>query len=312
MRRFLKKISLYLLPLLVFAVVLEIVAEFIPNSYTYKRAYMENHAGTIRTLFLGSSGAYDGFCAQVVPHSFNLANSSQTLEDDYRLLAKYIDNMDSLRCVVVGIGYPTLALTTEANRRLYYTIYMDLYSRWQPVSQYSFEVFNLELTLKKIVKYAVSRDVTRCDSLGQRIGHSAADLEQRKEFWNRDVAHSVQNDSYDVNEEYYAIGRNYNYLCDIVNICNERHICPVIVNLPALTEYTEALPQALVALQDSVLHRLAPYAVCIDASRWAGIQGMANIPLWYNATHLTREASVGFTIELFDYLEKRRLTGRIR
>lgn len=295
MYRFFKKTILYLLPLLVFAVVLEIVAESIPNSYTYKRAYMESKAGTIQTLFLGSSGAYDGFCAEAVPHAFNLANSSQTLEDDYRLLAKYIDEMDSLRCVVVGIGYHTLALTSEANRRLYYTIYMDLYPRWQPVSQYSFEVFNLELTLKKIVKYTVSRDVTRCDSLGQRVGHSVADMENGSEFWNRDVAHSVQNDRYDVNGAYDIINRNYNYLCDIINLCNERHICPVIVNLPALPEYIDALPQAQVALQDSVLHWLAPYAVCIDASRWNGVQGMETIPLWYNATHLTREASVGFT-----------------
>lgn len=312
MRRFFKKISLYLLPLVVFAVVLEIAVESIPNSYTYKRGYMESKADMIQTLFLGSSGAYDGFCAEAVPHSFNLANSSQTLEDDYRLLAKYIDKMDSLRFVVVGIGYHTLALTSEANRRLYYTIYMDLYPRWQPVSQYSFEVFNLELTLKKIVKYVVSRDVTRCDSLGQRIGHSVADMGKRTEFWNKDMMHMVQNDSYDVDGAYYTICQNYNYLCNIVNLCNERNICPIIVNLPALSEYVEALPQAQVAVQDSVLHWLAPYAVCIDAGRWAGNADTGNIPLWYNATHLTREASVCFTTELQDYLEKRRLTGRTR
>ena len=84
---------------------MEFVAEAIPNSYTYKRDYMEQQGAQIQTLILGSSNAYDGLNPSVLPYAFNLANSSQTLEDDYRLLAKYIDSMDSLQTVIVGLGY---------------------------------------------------------------------------------------------------------------------------------------------------------------------------------------------------------------
>ena len=122
MKRFLRNIALFVMPLLIIAAVLEIVAESLPNSYTYKRTYMEQHAGEIQTLFLGSSNAYDGLNPNVVPNAFNLANSSQTIEDDYRLLSRYIDAMDSLQTVVLGLGYHSLALTTHANRRMYYTI----------------------------------------------------------------------------------------------------------------------------------------------------------------------------------------------
>lgn len=197
MKRFLRHIALFVLPLLIVAVVVEWVAEAIPNSYTYKRDYMAQHGAQVKTLILGSSNAYDGLNPSVLPNAFNLANSSQTLEDDYRLLAKYIGSMDSLQTVIVGLGYHSLGATTEDNRRTYYTIYMDLYPRW-PLSKYSFEVCNPEMLVKKIIKYAVSRDVTRCDSLGQRVGHTLGAAQSGAEWWNKDVQSLVDNDRFKI------------------------------------------------------------------------------------------------------------------
>lgn len=273
---------------------LEWVAESIPNSYTYKRNYMEQQGGKIKTLILGSSNAYDGLNPSVIPHAFNLSNSSQTLEDDYRLLAKYIDSMDSLRTVIIGLGYYSLAATTEDNRRTYYTIYMDLYPRW-PLSKYSFEVCNLETLVKKIIKYAVSRDVTRCDSLGQRVGHTKEAVERGTEFWNRDVEGMVDNDRMYVNRQWGTIDANYWMICQMVDMCNTRGVTPVIVQMPVMKEYKRMLPVEQVELYDEVLRSLDSVAICIDASEW-------EIPEdgWYNATHLTKEASVEFTRKLIN------------
>ena len=113
MKKFLRNIGLFILPIVVVGVGLEILAESIPNSYTYKREYIEQHGAQIRTLILGSSNAYDGINPSVLSHAFNLANSSQTLEDDYRLLAKHIDSIDSLQTVIVGLGYHSLGATSE-------------------------------------------------------------------------------------------------------------------------------------------------------------------------------------------------------
>ena len=150
MKNFLLKILIYTLPIVLVAVGLEIYVERIPNSYTYKRTYMEQHASEIQILVLGSSYAYDGIDAEVLPNAFNLANSSQCFEDDYRLLLRYIVDMDSLQTVVLPLSYSSLQMVSSSNRRGYYTIYMDLYPRW-PISKYSFECFNLELMTKKII-----------------------------------------------------------------------------------------------------------------------------------------------------------------
>ena len=275
---------------------MEFVAESIPNSYTYKRDYMEQHSVQIQTLLLGSSNAYDGLNPSVLPNAFNLANSSQTLEDDYRLLAKYIDSMDSLQTVIVGLGYHSLGATTEDNRRTYYTIYMDLYSRW-PLSKYSFEVFNPQLLLKKIIKYAVSRDVTRCDSFGQRVGHTKEAADTGAEWWNKGLDAMVENDSFQCSVFSNQIEENTRYLQMIVDLCNTHNVQPVVVLMPVMKEYKQLLPVEQVTLMENVLQSLDSCAICIDASEWP-------IPDdgWYNATHLTKEASAPFTHQISSIL----------
>ena len=296
MRRFIKHIILVGLPIILAVITLEIVAEAIPNSYTYKREYMEQHGGEIKTLILGASNAYDGINPSVLLHAFNMANSSQTLEDDYRLLERYIADMDSLQTVIVGLGCHSLGAETEDNRRTYYTIYMDLYPRW-PLNKYSFEVLNLELLTKKIIKYAISRDVTRCDSLGQRVGHTAAAVKERREFWNKDIATLVANDRMNVREENVesSVERNIEFLEAIIRLCEAHDVQPVVVSMPVMKVYKAALPSEQVAFHDSIMHTLPLSTIYIDASDWS-------IPSegWYNATHLTREASVDFTNQLMD------------
>ena len=296
MKRFLRNTGLLLLPIIFVAIGLEIVAEAIPNSYTYKREYMEQSGAKIQTLILGSSNAYDGLCPEVLPVAFNLANSSQTLEDDYRLLEQYIDDMDSLQTVMVGLGYHSLGAESKDNRRMYYTIYMDLYPRW-PISKYSFETFNLELLIKKIIKYIVSRDVTRCDSLGQRVGHTVAAVREKREFWNKDAAALAANDAFGIplSSLEPPLLTNIGYLRAITELCETHQVQLAVVTMPVRSEYKEALSPTQVALHDSVMHSIPPSGIYIDASDWS-------IPAdgWYNATHLTREASADFTKRLAD------------
>lgn len=296
MKKFLRNIALYALPVLIVAVLMEFVGEAIPNSYTYKRDYMEQNGAEIRTLILGSSNAYDGLNPNVLPQGFNLANSSQTLEDDYRLLAKYVNSMDSLQTVIVGLGYHSLGATTEDNRRTYYTIYMDLYPRW-PLSKYSFEVCNPEMLVKKIIKYTVSRDVTRCDSLGQRVGHTREAAQSGAEWWNKDIDAMVANDRLDIGNRTLEIEENTRYLKAIVDLCNAHNVQPVIVQMPAMEKYKRLLSQEQVALMEEVLQSLDSCAICVDASEWPSPEDG-----WYNATHLTKEASAPFSNQILSIL----------
>jgi hypothetical protein len=60
--------------------------------------------------------------------------------------------------------------------------------------------------------------------------------------------------------------------------------------MPVMEEYKNKLPVDQVVLYEDLLQSLDSVAICIDASEW-------EIPHdgWYNATHLTKEASAEFT-----------------
>ena len=290
MTRFIKKILLYFLPIALLAIGLEIYVESIPNSYTYKRQYMEQHATSLQTLILGSSYAYDGIDAALLPHAFNLANSSQCFEDDYRLLAKYLPQMDSLKTVILPLSYSSLQMVSSSNRRGYYTIYMELYPRW-PLSKYSFECFNLELMTKKIIKHTLREDVVRCDSLGQRLGHTLA---SRPDDWQQTQA-LVSNDRFVGPAATPYVEENIQWLQQMATLCEGRDVTLCLVAMPMLEEYRRAMPHEQIALMEQVMQQLTdtyPHVQVLDYQSWGTDDD------FYNATHLNTTGASRLTREM--------------
>jgi len=294
MRKLVTKLILFLLPLIGFAVGVEIIVENIPNSYSYKSNYMTSHAADIKTLVLGSSNAYDGICPYELPNCFNLANSGQALEEDYRLLSMYIDSMDSLKMVIIPLGYHSLLSSQTMPRRLYYTVYMHLYSRW-PLSQYSFEAYDMQNALRKIKEYILTGDITRCDSLGQRLYYEGTVDENGERDMQIDFL--SHHDSFEITKKRDVIDSCANYLHLIDSICQRHNVRLVIVQMPVLSQYKAQLPVEQIMIQDSLLRSFTPTAIYINASEW---------PLsskdCYNATHISDATSISFTKELYEYI----------
>lgn len=295
MQTFLKKILLYLLPIAILAIGIEIYAEHIPNSYTYKRQYMEQHADEIQTLVLGSSYAYDGIDAEFLPCAFNLANSSQCFEDDYRLLAKYLPQMDSLKTVILPISYSSLQMVSSSNRRVYYTIYMDIYPRW-PLSKYSFECFNLELMTKKIAKHLLNEDIVRCDSLGQRLGHTLA---TRPKDWQNTQA-LAKNDRFVGASAMPYVEENIQWLQQMAVLCEARDVNLYLLAMPMLVEYRKAMPKEQITLMERVIQDMAEKyhnVHVLDYQSWGKDDD------FYNATHLNTDGAELFTTMLMGAIQ---------
>ena len=291
MKQFIRKILIYTLPIVLVAVGLEIYVESIPNSYTYKRSYVEQHAAEIKTLILGSSYAYDGIDPSVLDTAFNLANSSQCFEDDYRLLQRYIVYLDSLERVILPISYSSLQMVSSSNRRVYYTIYMDLYPRW-PISKYSFECFNLELMLKKIAKHTLREDVVRCDSLGQRIGHT---LESRPTTDWKETDKLIDNDRFVGKSAQEYIEENKYWLRRIALECQVSGVELCIVIMPSLGEYRNGMPQEQIVAMYDAMRFIASKFDCVkllDYQEWGTEDD------FWNATHLNTYGARRFTLSL--------------
>ena len=252
---------------------------------------MEQHAAEIQTLVLGSSYAYDGIDAKMLDNAFNLANSSQCFEDDYLLLQRYIVHMDSLKRVILPMSYSSLQMVSSSNRRVYYTIYMDLYPRW-PISKYSFECFNMELMLKKLAKHILHEDITRCDSLGQRIGHTLA--ARPASDW-QDTKALIFNDSFVGQSAEKYIKDNRYWLRRIALECQVSGVELYLVIMPTMEEYRSGIPQEQIDAMNDAIDWLAGKFDCVqvlDYQEWG-----CEDDFW-NATHLNTDGARRLTEEL--------------
>lgn len=296
MHSFLKKILFFITPVALLVIALELYVEQIPNSYTYKRSYLEHHAPTIQTLILGSSYAYDGICPAALDSAFSLANSSQCFEDDYRLLARYIADMPALQRVILPLSYSSLQMVSSSNRRAYYTIYMQLYPRW-PISKYSFECFNLSLMSKKIFKHLMHSDLVQCDSLGQRLGHT---LEARPLSDWQQTQQLIVNDRFLGPAAEPYVQQNIVWLQQLATLCLEHDVELCLVMMPVLDAYYQGMPPEQIALMEHTLHHLS---TTHQSVRVLDFQHWGTSADFFNATHLNTSGSLRFTHHLRSLLD---------
>ncbi|MDR2410253.1 MAG: hypothetical protein LBE13_19380 [Bacteroidales bacterium] len=87
MRKFIVRTFLYLLPVLLFLILLEILLRNIPNDYSYKKKYLDTQFCNIETLILGNSHSFYGIDpVYFSTNTFNAAHVSQSLDYDYEIL----------------------------------------------------------------------------------------------------------------------------------------------------------------------------------------------------------------------------------
>ena len=92
MKRFVIKTIYISLPILVVAILMEILLRNTPNDYLFKKQYLDKHSSEIETLILGSSHSFYGFNPEYFSsNTFNASHISQSLNYDFEILKKYQD-----------------------------------------------------------------------------------------------------------------------------------------------------------------------------------------------------------------------------
>jgi len=114
MKRFLVLVTVFLVPLLLAGVLMEVLLRSIPNDYEKKKAYLEANSEKVNTLILGSSHSFAGLNPLYFSDkAFNASYSSQTLTYDFEILKMYESKFDDLKVVVIPISYFTMFSNLE-------------------------------------------------------------------------------------------------------------------------------------------------------------------------------------------------------
>jgi hypothetical protein len=104
MKRFIKYMILFSIPVLIFLIAAEIYSRT-QTIFVIKKEHFENNLSTINTLILGSSHLQNGLNpAFIRSNSCNMAYGGQPISIDYFLLNKYIDQMKNLKTVLFEVS----------------------------------------------------------------------------------------------------------------------------------------------------------------------------------------------------------------
>ena len=258
MRIFLRRISLFLLPLLLLAAAAECYVRSLPNSYRAKRQALERQAARTEVLILGNSHAFFGLRPDVAAlPSLNLANVSQTLDYDLLLFRHCQPLLPRLRRVYLTVDHSNLFdLPLEEGPEAFRATYYDRYLGIRPPGRLlpcppeivAFDSFKAKLLRGLSARRALAdgdpqgqRDGSvDCDSLGWGNGYS---LSQRpSEACTEEEARRVALKHTCTDRERFAC--NIRQLCAMARACAASHVELIFVATPVTAAYLSHIPQA--------------------------------------------------------------------
>jgi len=242
MRRLYLKIALFLLPLFLVLLALEVFYRQVPNNYSYKDQQLQKVAPDVQTLIMGDSHAFYGINPVYFKDlTFNLSNISQSLLTDELLLEKHIANLPALKTVFINISYFTLSTkdnALESNWRKYFYhhnmgITAPSISFWNP-QRYSMALIQrFDKSMALVQKYHENNTIVNATPLGYGM-QDASNIVKDKDAISLVIANKHEDASLDFK-------RNIARLQRIIALCKKYEVAVVLLEMPVYPTYYNLL-----------------------------------------------------------------------
>lgn len=262
MKKFLNNFFLYAVSSFLVLAAIEVGLLFVPNTYSYKRDYLEEHINDIRILILGSSYLEEGICPDLIGDGcFNLAISGRNIVFDVELARKYFQRMKNLKTVIFPIDYSKfefgrgrknpldsridIDLMTATFRCMHYkymNLHVDNFTYWSEI---------LNSRLNYISRFWQSRDENvECDSLG----FVALPLDERPDGWEYRAVPPIVDTSKKIDERTFDL--YWPYVRLLAEFSNRSDVTLVLVNIPKYKTYQRDINDVVVKEMDRLILQL--------------------------------------------------------
>ena len=242
MRTLYLKIALFLAPLFLVWLALEVFYRQVPNNYSYKDQQLQKVAADIQTLVMGDSHAFYGVNPEYFKDpTFNLSNISQSLLTDELLLEKHIANLPALKTVFVNISYFTLSAkdsALESNWRKYFYyhgmgITAPSISFWNP-QRYSMALIQrFDKSMALVQAYHKNHTIVNATPLGYGM-QDASYIVKDKDAISLVIANKHEDNSLDFKNNTARLQR-------IIALCKKYEVAVVLLEMPVYTTYYNLL-----------------------------------------------------------------------
>lgn len=258
MRRLYSKLALFLLPLFLVCLALEVFYRQAPNNYSYKDQQLQKVAPFTKTLIMGDSHAFYGINPVYFKDpTFNLSNISQSLLTDELLLEKHIANLPALKTVFINISYFTLSAKEndlESNWRKYFYyhsmgIRAPSISFWNP-KRYSMALIQrFDKSIDLVQQYYKNHTIVSATPLGYGK-QDMSNVVQDKEAISVVIANKHEDNSLDFKHNTARLQR-------IIALCKKYGVGVVLLEMPVYPAYYNLLDTEKKEKIKSVLHQLS-------------------------------------------------------
>ncbi|PKP24848.1 MAG: hypothetical protein CVU03_10630 [Bacteroidetes bacterium HGW-Bacteroidetes-2] len=238
MKKFYLKIGLFLVPVLLVWLALEVFYRTVETNYTFKSKTLVENYTDIEVLIFSNSQAFYGINPnRFTQNAFSIANISQTLYFDQLLLEKHLDSLPNLKTIILTVSYFTLSLKDNTRediwRKYFYNQQMDVevphISVFDP-RKYSLSLSRkLKNSVETIQEYRKFGTLVSCDTKG--FGKYLKPGSQT----DTDVIGAMIAKKHEDHSLDFEINRNR--LQQIIDRCKARNIQVVLVNTPVSRAY---------------------------------------------------------------------------
>ncbi len=297
MKEFVKRLLLFILPIFIVAIILEVVLRRIPNNYSYKRKYLDANAPYINVLVLGNSHAFYGIDPSYIHgNCFNACCNSQSLDYDWAILHKYSHKLNHLKYIVVPIDYPSLYKnlnnTAEAWRVKDYVIYYGFY-RSTNIADYSELTSNKLLNnLQRIINYYYNRSSTDiyCSATGWGTDDNSKNKQDLTSTGEVTAARHTEKNPDCFNE-------NVGVVKAIIDVAKAQHAKVIFYTSPAYKTYVQHLDTSQM---NTTVRTMAKIVADCNNSRYYNLltDTLFTAADYYDADHLNEKGAKKLSLKI--------------
>lgn len=251
MKKFIHHIAILGIILLLVNVAIEFLLFLRPNTYSYKRAYVEEHINDISCLILGNSHIDQALNPEILGSGvFNMAIAGREPVYDVELAKRYVPQMSQLKILIISLDYFRFYFGREKENPNemkeplgYQDTYKCMYYKYMGIRVDGFwywsEMLNSKFDyMKRFLKN--DENARGCDSLG----YVKRRLSRRKDGWENRSLPMIVDPTIEANRKKQE--RLYTHYCTIAELAKNRGARLILLFTPNYKTYNDATNPAVI------------------------------------------------------------------
>lgn len=247
MKKFIHHITTFGIILLFISIAIEFLLFLRPNTYSYKRMYVEDHINDIRCLLLGNSHIDRALNPNILGNGvFNMAIDGRDLVYDIELAKRYVPKMNQLRVIIIPLEYNYFYFGREKDNpnemkkpsdiQDIQDTYKCMYYKYMGIRVDDFwywsELLNSKLNyMSRFLKN--DKDARECDSLG----YVNQNISKRKDNWEDRSLPKIVDTTLDTNREIKNL--LYKRYCTLAELANDQGAKLILLVTPMYKTYNK-------------------------------------------------------------------------